>query len=88
VAGEHAVDDPHEFENRSGRWERLAWTRFGDALQTVLSLPQLGPPRPAYLVKAFRAGKTPGLSAAALREAAALLIRYADAIEAGLTTQR
>jgi hypothetical protein len=73
----------HEFENGTGGdWPRLAWRRFADALKTALSLPELGPPRPAYIVKAFRAGKTPGLDAEVLRKVAALLIRYADAIEA------
>jgi hypothetical protein len=62
-------------------WGRAAWGLFNYALQEVISLPQLNPPAARYVVKASRAGKTPGLSAAALREVIALLNRYADALE-------
>jgi hypothetical protein len=63
-------------------WGRLAWgVPFVDALQTTLSLPRLNPPAARYVVKAARAGKTPGLTPAALRSVVALLNRYADALE-------
>jgi len=62
-------------------WGCLAWGPFSKALEIVTRLPQLNPPAARYVVRAARAGKTPGLSAAVLREVAALLIRYADAIE-------
>jgi len=62
-------------------WGRLAWGAFSKALEIVTRLPQLNPPAARYVVQAVRAGKTPGLSAAVLREVAALLTRYADAIE-------
>jgi len=62
-------------------WGRLAWGPFSQALEIVTRLPQLNPPAPRYVVQAARAGKTPGLSAAILRKVAALLIRYADAID-------
>jgi hypothetical protein len=62
-------------------WGRLAWGKFGDALETVTHLTQLNPPKPRYVVQAARAGKTPGLTAEALREAIALLTRYAEALE-------
>jgi hypothetical protein len=68
-------------------WGRLAWGAFTPALQTVLRLPQLSPPAPRYIVKAARAGKTPGLSAAALREVISLLTRYADALEKGIAAE-
>lgn len=64
-------------------WGRLAWgAPFVQALRAVTRITQLHPPAPRYVVKAARAGKTPGLSAPALREAIALLTRYAIALEA------
>jgi hypothetical protein len=63
------------------RWGRLAWGRFSEALETVTRIPQLNPPAARDVARAVREGKTPGLSAAVLREVAALLIRYADAID-------
>ena len=65
-----------------GGWGRLAWGPFGAALQASIHITRLNPPRPVYLVKAVLAGKTPGLTAAALRGTIALLTRYADALEA------
>lgn len=62
-------------------WGCAPWYKFGSALEAVTRLTQLNPPRPCYVVKAARAGKTPGLSAAVLREVIALLARYADALE-------
>jgi hypothetical protein len=63
-------------------WDRLAWGPFTKALETVTRLMQLNPPAPRYVVKAVRAGKTPGLSAAVLRDVIALLTRYMNALEA------
>jgi hypothetical protein len=74
----------HDFENEYEPyrgWGRPAWGPFSQALETVIRLPQLNPPAARYVVRALRAGKTPGLSAAVLREVAALLIRYADALD-------
>jgi hypothetical protein len=62
-------------------WGLSGWGRFGENLRTVLDLPNLHPPAACYIVKAYRAGKTPALTPAALREAIALLTRYADALE-------
>jgi hypothetical protein len=50
-------------------------------LQAVTCITQFNPPKPRYVVRAARAGKTPGLTAPALREAIALLTRYAEALE-------
>jgi hypothetical protein len=69
-----------EYERWEG-WGVAGWARFGDALQTVTRLPELNPPAARYVVKAYRAGKTPGLTPAALRATIALLTRYADALE-------
>jgi hypothetical protein len=76
----------HEFENdeykpREG-WGCPAWGSFRQALEAATRLSQLNPPAARYVAKAARAGKTPGLTAAVLREVAALLTHYADAIEA------
>ena len=46
-----------------------------------MHIAQVNPPAPRYVVKAARNGKTPGLTALALREAIALLTRYAEALE-------
>ena len=54
---------------------------FVDALQAVTRIAQCPPPAPRYVVKAAREGKAPGLTAAVLREAIALLTRYAEALE-------
>jgi hypothetical protein len=62
-------------------WGVSGWGQFGEKLRTVLDLPKLYPPAARYVVKAYRAGKTPGLSAAGLREVIALLTRYADALD-------
>ena len=62
-------------------WGRRGWGPFSEALETVMRLPQLNPPAARHVARAVREGKTPGLSAAVLREVAALLIRYADAID-------
>jgi hypothetical protein len=62
-------------------WGRLAWGPFTEAFQTVLRLPQLNPPACRHIVRAARAGKTPGLSGAGLREVIALLSRYAEALD-------
>src|SRR5262249_31578024 len=69
-----------EWGERHSDWGPLAWREFGEALHTVIHLPQLKPPAPRYVVKAARAGKTPGLSAAGLRQVIALLTHYADAL--------
>jgi Protein of unknown function (DUF3102) len=83
--------DPHEMSEfpshpgcRELSWGRLSWgVPFVDALQAVTRITQFNPPAPRYIVKAALAGKTPGLTAPALREVIALLTRYADALEGG-----
>jgi hypothetical protein len=62
-------------------WRRRAWGEFTEAFHTVTRLAQLNPPAARYVVRAFRAGKTPGLSAVGLRQVIALLTRYADALD-------
>ena len=70
-------------------WGSLSWgAPFAEALQAVTRLPQLNPPAPRYVVNAARAGKTPGLTAPALREAIALLTRYAEALETPPSSRR
>ena len=65
-----------------GGWGCGAWQQpFNTFLEAATRLPQLKPPAPRYVVKAARAGKTPGLTAPTLREAIALLTRYAEALE-------
>jgi hypothetical protein len=83
-------DEPYSEWGERGHcaWGCAAWGSFNGALQTAMRITEFGAPRPSLISRAYRAGKTPGLEPARLREAAALLIRYADAIEAGLTTQR
>ena len=64
-------------------WGRMAWDkRFSEALEAVTHITQFNPPAPRYVVKAVREGKTPGLTARVLREVIALLVRYAEALEA------
>ena len=63
------------------QWGRPAWGSFSSALQTVTSLADLKPPAPRHVVKAALAGKTSGLTAPVLRQAIALLTRYAEALE-------
>jgi hypothetical protein len=62
-------------------WGGLSWGPFSDALEAVTRIAQCRPPAPRYVVKADREGKTPGLTSAVLREAIALLTRYAEALE-------
>jgi Protein of unknown function (DUF3102) len=63
-------------------WHVRAWGGFGGKLEAVIELGRWSnPPAPRHVAKAAKAGKTPGLTAAALREAIALLTRYADALE-------
>jgi hypothetical protein len=63
-------------------WGQKAWDhRFTGALRQVTHIAQCNPPAAKYIVKAVREGKTPGLTAPALREAIVLLTRYADALE-------
>jgi hypothetical protein len=63
-------------------WGRLAWgAPFVSALQAVTRLTQCRPPKPRHVVKAAKAGKTPGLTAAGLREAIMFLTSIADALE-------
>ena len=63
-------------------WGRLSWGEpFVEALHAVTQLTKLNPPAPRYVVKAARDGRTPGLTAAALRDAITLLTRYAEALE-------
>ena len=67
----------------SNPWRRQSWGEpFNQALWTVVLITQCRPPEPQYVVKAVREGKTPGLTAEAIRSAIALLTRYADALEA------
>ena len=74
-ASSHA--GPHE-----SSWGGLSWgVPFVEALQAVTRLTQCKPPKPCYVAKAALAGKTPGLTAAGLREAITLLTRYAEALE-------
>jgi len=62
-------------------WGCAAWgAPFNQFMQTVTHIDQLKPPAVRYVVRAARAGKTPGLTAPALYAAIALLQRYADAI--------
>jgi hypothetical protein len=73
----------HEFENEyepSRGWGCRAWGPFNGALYMAMGITECAP-RPSLIARAYRAGKTPGLDAAGLRKVAALLIRYADAIE-------
>ena len=63
-------------------WHVQAWGGFGGKLEAAIELGRWSnPPAPRYVVKAARDGKTPGLTAAVLREAIALLTRYAEALE-------
>jgi Protein of unknown function (DUF3102) len=62
-------------------WGVKGWGPFGEKLRTVLDLLKFYPPATRHVVRAARAGKTPGLSAAALRVVIALLTRYADALD-------
>jgi hypothetical protein len=82
---EPSGEDDREWGD-SPQWGGLSWgVPFAEALQAVTHITQYNPPKPRYIVKAARAGKTPGLSATVLREAIALLTRYADALEAAYT---
>jgi len=75
----------HEFENEYEPyrgWGCHAWGPFNEALRTAMRIVDFGAPAPRLIARAYRAGKTPGLEPVGLRKAAALLIRYADAIEA------
>jgi hypothetical protein len=77
-SGEHEWG---EYEPWRG-WGRLAWgVPFVTALQAVTRITQANPPAPRHVARAAREGKTPGLSASVLREAIALLMRYADALD-------
>jgi hypothetical protein len=82
--GEEREDD-WEFPE-PGTWIRhcrQSWgERFSRALETAVLITKCRPPEPRYVVKAVREGKTPGLTAEAIRSAIALLTRYADALEA------
>lgn len=68
-------------------WGVQGWGEFGEALCTVTRLPQLNLPACRYVVAAARAGKTPGLTATSLRDAAAILVRYAEAFERSVELQ-
>ena len=88
--GDYDPDEMEEFPGRNGpqicEWGSLSWgVPFADALYAVTRLPELKPPRPAYIAKAALAGKTPGLTAPVLRQVIALLDRYAVALEAADT---
>jgi hypothetical protein len=64
------------------KWGPQSWGEpFNRALEGVTRITKCRPPAPQFVVKAVRAGKTPGLSAPVLREAIALLTRYAEALE-------
>jgi hypothetical protein len=71
--------------SESGRcdgWGGLSWgAPFADALRAATRIAQCRPPAPRHVVKAARDGRTPGLTAAGLREASALLTRYAEALD-------
>jgi hypothetical protein len=74
----------HEFENEYEPyrgWGVRGWGTCAQTLEAITRLPQLNPPAARHVVRAYHAGKTPGLNATVLRQVAALLIRYADAIE-------
>jgi len=67
---------------RTCSWGCFAWGEpFNYALKAVTFITQCNPPKPRYVVRAAREGKTPGLSAPVLRAAITLLARYADALE-------
>jgi hypothetical protein len=64
-------------------WHVRAWGGFSGALRNVIDITQFtNAPAPRHVARAVREGKTPGLTAASLREAIALLTRYAEALEA------
>ena len=66
-------------------WHVRAWGGFGGKLAAVIELGQWSnPPAPRHVAKAAKAGKTPGLTATALREAVALMVKYAEALERNL----
>ena len=71
--------EPHN--PRDPSWGVPGWGAFRDALHATIDLPKLRPPAARYIVKAARAGKTPGLTAARLREVSGLCHAYADALE-------
>jgi DUF3102 family protein len=67
---------------RTCSWGCFAWGEpFNHALKAVTFITDCNPPKPRYVVRAARAGKTPNLTVTALRAAIALLTRYADALE-------
>jgi hypothetical protein len=85
--GPHDPEEMEEFSSQVGhpiryRWGRQSWGEpFSYSLHAVTRITHCKPPEPRWVVKAAREGKTPGLTAEALREAIALLSRYADALE-------
>jgi hypothetical protein len=59
-------------EAKRREWRVWAWGTFGHLLQSAITLGQLSnPPATRHVTKAVREGKTPGLTAAALRDAIA-----------------
>ena len=63
-------------------WHVRAWGGFAGKLAAVIELGQwTNPPAPRHVAKAALAGKTPGLTAPALRATAAILVKYAEALE-------
>jgi hypothetical protein len=69
-------------EPRRLEWRVPSWNReFSAALRVVIHITQQDAPAPRRVAKAARDGRTPGLTAASLREAVAYLTRYAEALE-------
>jgi hypothetical protein len=80
--GEWSDEDELSEAPSSCGWRKLPFgEEFGRGLAGIIGLLNSKSPHPRYVVKAALKGNTPGLTAAALREAGALMNRYADAFE-------
>jgi hypothetical protein len=80
----YGEDEKSEWPSRNGK-QRYVWARYGDFSRDLSAVGSLtlyrNMPKPRTIAKAVRDGHLPGLTAESLREAIALLTRYAEALE-------